>query len=205
MGTDKALVEFNGRPLVVHALGILREAGLAASIVGGSPALKAFAPLVEDAKPGLGPLGGICAAMGSTAARWSVFVPVDLPLLPCTLVQYLVNKALVTGRAITITSVTGFLETFPVLLEGSVLPFLESELNSGRGGCFSAFQAAAAALGQPVGVVSADLLAQTGSVAHPGGLPPESWFLNVNSAEDLRRAEALLPNGMSGPGSHRVS
>jgi molybdopterin-guanine dinucleotide biosynthesis protein A len=206
MGADKALVVFHGRPLVVHALGILREAGLAASIAGGSPALRAFAGVVEDAKPGLGPLAGICAAMASTAARWTVFVPVDLPLLPASLVQYLVINAHVTGWAITITSVTGFLETFPVILERSVLPYLQSELSSGRAGCFSAFQAAAAALGQQVDVVSVDLLAERRAVTHPGGLlPPENWFLNINSVEDLLRAEALLPGGVSGPGSHRVS
>ncbi len=193
MGVDKALVEFRGRPLVVHALGILHEAGLAASIAGSRSALSAYAPVVEDAESGLGPLGGICAAMASTTARWAVFVPVDLPLLPASLVRYLVNDARVAGRAITIASVNGFAETFPVVLERAVLSGLQSELDAGRGGCFSAFQAAAAALGQAVKVVGADLLAQNGQVVHPGGLPVASWFFNINSAEELRRAEALFP------------
>jgi len=205
MGTDKALVAFHGQPLVVHALGILREAGLSASIAGSRSALSAYAPVVEDAESGLGPLGGICAAMASTAARWTVFVPVDLPLLPASLVRYLVNNARLTGRAITIASVDGFSETFPAVLERAVLPGLQSELDAGRGGCFSAFQAAAAVRGEAVNVLAAELLAKAGEVVHPGGLPVEIWFSNINSVEDLRRAEALLPGGASNIQPHRVS
>jgi len=204
MGADKALVEFRGRPLVAHALGILRVAGLSASIAGSRSALSAYAPVVEDAQYGLGPLGGICAAMASTAMRWTVFVPVDLPLLPASLIRRLVKDAQATGRAVTLASVNGFAETFPAVLERSVLPALQSELDAGRGGCFSAFQAAAAALGQTVNVVEAERLAQAGQVAHPGLIPAAHWFFNINSAEDLRRAEALLPGGTSNIQPHRV-
>ena len=86
MGQDKALLLFAGRPLVAHALSIFSRAGIAASIAGvrssARTALEAFAPVVEDAEPGLGPLAGICAALASTSARYAVFLPVDLPLLP---------------------------------------------------------------------------------------------------------------------------
>ena len=34
-------------------------------------------------------------------------------------------------------------------------------------------------------------LAQAGQVFHPQGLPPLRWFLNLNSPENLRQAEAL--------------
>jgi molybdenum cofactor guanylyltransferase len=192
MGADKALIEFRGQPLVTHALGILRGAGLDPSIAGARSALEAYTPVVRDSKPDAGPLGGICAAMASTTARWSVFVPVDLPLLPASLIQFLLRRAEVAGTAITITSVTGFAQTFPAVLDRAVLPWLTSELEAGRNGCFSAFQAAAMGLGQRVDVVAAELLAEGGQVTHPAGLAAANWFLNVNSADDLRRAEALL-------------
>lgn len=195
MGAEKALVEFRGRPLVENALEILSSAGLTASIAGANSAsakstLEAFAPVLPDLEPGLGPLGGICAAMASSLARWSVFVPVDMPLLPASLVEFVVNHALVTGSVVTIASVTNFAQTFPVVLERSVLPALQSELDSGRRGCFSAFQGTAASLGKKVTVVASELLAQSGQVTHPDGLPPACWFMNVNSLEDLRRAQA---------------
>jgi hypothetical protein len=39
--------------------------------------------------------------------------------------------------------------------------------------------------------VAVELLAQSGQVTHPQGLAPAHWFLNINSAEDLKRAEKL--------------
>ena len=74
MGSDKALVEFGGRPLIAHAVGILKAAGLPVSIAGARPenraSLESYAPVISDAEPGLGPLGGICAALQSTAAPY---------------------------------------------------------------------------------------------------------------------------------------
>jgi len=188
MGADKALVEFRGQPLVAHALGVLRGAGLDASIAGARTALGAFAPVVQDPDPGLGPLGGICAALASTAARWAVFLPVDLPLLPSALVWHLLDRARDTGRPVTIASAAGFGQTFPAVLDRALLPFLQSELDAGLGGCFSAFHVAAAGLGQAVDVVPIELIVQAGQVVHPEGLPATSWFFNINSMDDLRRA-----------------
>ncbi len=189
MGTDKALVLFDGQPLVARAVGILRDAGLPASLAGGRPELAAFAPLVEDRQSGLGPLSGICAALASTTAPRAVFVPVDLPLLPPSLLRFLLGHAIVTGRAVTVASVSGFVQSFPAVLDRAVLPALSRELESGRGGCFSGFQAAAAGLGEAVTVIAVEPLVQCGQVSHPGSLPPARWFLNVNTAEELRRAQ----------------
>jgi molybdopterin-guanine dinucleotide biosynthesis protein A len=188
MGSDKALVQLDGLPLLAHAIGILQEAGLAASVAGGQPGLSAFAPLVEDNRPGLGPLGGICAALASTSAPWAVFLSVDLPLLPASLLGCLLQHARIRGRSITVASVNGFAQTFPAVVSRASLPVFEFELESGRGGCFSAFQAAAASLGEPVTVLPVESLLQCGQVAHAHGMPAARWFLNVNTAEDLRRA-----------------
>lgn len=189
MGADKALVQLGGQPLVAHALGILREAGLAASIAGGEPELAAFGPLVADRQPGLGPLSGICSALGSTTAQWAVFTSVDLPLLPPSLVACLLRHARITGSAVTVPSVSGFAQTFPAVVMREVLPALERELSAGRGGCFSGFAAAAAHVGEAVSAVPVESMVQCGRIAHPLGFPAVFWFLNVNTVEDLRRAE----------------
>ena len=195
MGRDKALMEFAGRPLFAHALSILEEAGLPAMIAGAaSPArasVEAFAPVIEDASPGLGPLSGICTALSIISVRYAVFLPVDLPLLPPSLLVYLLHHAQMTGSAVTVPSVSGFTQTFPAVLDRIALPALQNELDSQRYGCFSAFQAASAALGQPVSSVAAELLVQSGEASHPMGLPPVRWFLNLNTSDDLDRAEAL--------------
>ncbi len=202
MGEDKALVRFAGRPLVERALEILRAAGLEASIAGArsgfasselaTSMLATFAPVVEDEVPGLGPLGGICAALVSMTARWAVFLPVDLPLLPATPIEFLLDHARITGRAVTLASVNGFAQSFPAVLDRVVLPALERELEAGRGGCFAGFQAASAQLNQPVSIVAVEMLVQAGRIEHPDGLPASRWFLNVNRPADLWRAEACF-------------
>jgi molybdenum cofactor guanylyltransferase len=201
MGQDKSLLSFAGRPLIAHAISILREAGLPASIAGANPrtndsqgkgALATFAPIVEDSLPGFGPLAGICAAMATIATRYVVFLPVDLPLLPPSLIAFMLHHAEITGLAVTVPSVNRFSQTFPVVLDRSVLPALQSDLHSGQGGCFSAFQAAAHSLGQPVASVAVELLVQSGQIVHPLGLAAAHWFLNVNTPQDLHRAEALM-------------
>jgi molybdopterin-guanine dinucleotide biosynthesis protein A len=196
MGRDKALLAFDRRPLIEHVLATLHEAGLSASIAGANPSvlasLAAFAPVVEDLEPGRGPLAGVCAALASTTASYAVFLPVDLPLLPSSLIVYLLQHARITGHAVTVPSVNGFAETFPAILHRSILPALENELRSDRSGCFAAFQAAAAVFGQSISILAVELLAQSGQVVHPLGLLPVHWFLNVNTPENLQHAEAVV-------------
>jgi molybdopterin-guanine dinucleotide biosynthesis protein A len=195
MGRDKALLEFAGRPLIAHALDVFQEAGITAMIAGAaSPALKSLpidTQLIEDASPGLGPLSGICTALSTTSARYAVFLPVDLPLLPPSLLVYLLRHARVIGSSVTVPSVSGFTQTFPAVLDRAALPALQNEFDAQRYGCFSAFQAASAAMGQSVSSIAVELLVQTGQVFDLQGLPPIHWFLNLNAPDDLERAEAL--------------
>lgn len=188
MGSDKALTTLHGQPLVAHALAILRHAGLEASIAGSRSALESFAPVIEDPESDRGPLSGICAALDATNARWGVFLPVDLPFVPVSLITYLLRHARIAEGVAALCSVNGFAETFPVILDRALLPVLRRELESRRGGCLAGFRAASAELKRPVHVLAVELLAQSGQVAHPEGWPTRRWFLNLNTPADLRRA-----------------
>lgn len=192
MGTDKALVQLGGKPLVEHALAILRAAGLSASIAGMSSPLAAYAPVVADHAPALGPLSGVCAALASCTARHAVFVSVDQPLLPPSLVVFLLRNARITGATVTLASVNGFAQTFPAVVDRSALPALETALKEGHRGCYSAFQTAAKQLDVPLSILPVEMLVQAGQVAHPDGLPAAFWFHNVNTLAELQRAEDLL-------------
>jgi molybdopterin-guanine dinucleotide biosynthesis protein A len=190
MGMDKALIRFGGRPLVERALAVLRETGLEAFIAGARSSLAGFAPVVEDAEPGRGPMGGICAALAWTSARWAVFIPVDLPLMPASLVAFMLDHARMTGRVVTVASINGYAQTFPAVVDRATLPALLNELKAGRGGCFSGFQAAAARMGEALTVLAVESLVQSGHVAQAHGLPAFAWFQSINSPADLGRAEA---------------
>jgi molybdopterin-guanine dinucleotide biosynthesis protein A len=197
MGVDKATIEFEGRPLIDHALAILRDTGLPVAIAGSRLDLANRAPVVEDIGASRGPLGGICGAMHAASLPWFVFIPVDLPLLPSALIAELLETAKDSGDAVVLPSAGGFVHTFPAVLNRVALPALQAELEAGRGGCFAAFQAAAAALGQEVNIFETERLVQSGQLKHPDGLPLEHWFLNINSTSDLQLAQRLR----RGPGA----
>jgi molybdenum cofactor guanylyltransferase len=192
MGTDKALVVLAGEPLIEHSLRILHQAGLSAAIAGARSRLEDFAPVVQDRMPGRGPLAGVCAALASTAAPWAAILSIDLPLVPHSLIVYMLFHAQIANPMAVVPSVGGFPQTFPAVVARAALPNLELELEAGRSGCFAAIQSAGAALGRPVAVLAVEGLAQSGHVTDPRGLPPALWFLNVNRPADLQRAERVL-------------
>jgi molybdopterin-guanine dinucleotide biosynthesis protein A len=192
MGEDKALVPFAGQTLVERAVETLRAARLEVWIAGARLPLERFAPVVHDGEPGLGPLGGICTALQAMTARQAVFLPVDLPLVPACLIELLLHHAEITGRAVTLPSVSGFAQTFPAVVDRRALPVLRRELDAGRGGCFAGFQAAATSLGESVMVIPVELAVQSGQLEHLRGLAAGRWFLNVNSRSELKQAEASL-------------
>jgi molybdopterin-guanine dinucleotide biosynthesis protein A len=181
MGRDKALVELAGRPLIAGALDALRGADLPARIAGARAELSAFAPVAPDAWDNVGPLGGVCSALRSTERDWAVFVTVDQPLMSPALVADLLDEARKSASAVTVASVNGVAQTFPAVVRREALEALENRLHEGKRGCMDAFRAAG------LRVVAAEDLA-----------PPESrglverWFTNVNTPEDLERAESLL-------------
>ena len=194
MGLDKALTLLAGVPLVQHACNLLRSAGLEPRIAGAKSDLSSFAPTLPDdpAESSLGPLSGICSALRHTSAQFSVFVPVDLPLLPLSLVADLLHHALVTESAVTVSSVAGFIQTFPAVIHTAALSSLQSSLNSNDRNTLRAFRAAADHLSRPLSVLPTELLLQAGKISSPLDLPPDLWFLNINTPQDLSRAERLL-------------
>jgi molybdenum cofactor guanylyltransferase len=184
MGRDKALVELAGRPLIAWAQDALRGAGLTARVAGAKADLSAFAPVVQDEAVDAGPLSGVCSALRQTERDWAVFVTVDQPLIPASLIRFLVEHVRLTGAAVTVASVGGVAQTFPAVVRRGALAVLEGEMEQGRLGCMAAFRAAG------LQVVAAEEI-----------VPPESrslvelWFRNVNTPEDLERVESALKAG----------
>jgi len=137
MGKDKALRLLAGVPLVQHACNLVRSAGLEPRIAGARSDLSSFAPTLLDdpACSGLGPLAGICSVLTNTSAPLALFLPVDMPLLPTSLIIYLLHHATVTQSAVTVVSVGGFIQTFPAIIDKAALPSLQSSLDSEDRNC----------------------------------------------------------------------
>ncbi|HXS76926.1 MAG TPA: molybdenum cofactor guanylyltransferase [Terracidiphilus sp.] len=194
MGKDKSLVRLECRPLIQHAIQILRNAGLDARIAGRRADLSEFAPVVLDQpeQVSLGPLAGICSALSMAASRFAVFLPVDVPLIPPSLIRYLIHHAALTASATSVVSVAAFIHTFPVVVDRAALPALQRNLASGDRNCLKAFRSAALALRRPFSALPLELLVQPGLVRHSRGVTSSQWFLNINSPHDLTVAEDVL-------------
>ena len=93
---------------------------------------------------------------------------------------------------VTVPSVNGFVQTFPLVIHRATLPWLREALEGGRGGCFQAFQAAAAGLEQMVRVLQMEQAVEDGRLHQLKEQPLKDWFLSVNEPADLARAEACL-------------
>jgi molybdenum cofactor guanylyltransferase len=195
MGRDKALIEVEGRPLLEHSLQILHEAGLESRIAGARVDLSDFAPVVPDrqGQSGLGPLAGICSALSECSRRFAVFLPVDLPLIPASLIDYLIHHAVVTEAAVTLASVAGFVQTFPAVIDRAALGSLMESLHSGDRNCLKAFRTAGSALPGGFSALPLELLVQPGQVKHLRALYPGQWFVNVNTPDDLKLLNELEP------------
>ena len=108
-----------------RALQSLQAAGLPARIAGRRTPLSGLNPAIPDQIPDVilesGPLGGIHAALSASTARWNLFLPVDMPLMPASLLRALLDRAMLTAAPITALRLSGRLEPLPVVLDRAIL------------------------------------------------------------------------------------
>jgi molybdopterin-guanine dinucleotide biosynthesis protein A len=194
MGQEKALMQLAGIPLIRRSLQILLAAQVNPQIAGAGSNLFSFAPVIPDDPQhgGLGPLSGVCSALSATKAKYGVFLPVDMPLVPAGLISYLIEYASVTESAVTTVSAAGFVQTFPAVIDTAAGPALRASLRSNDRKCLTAFQTAAKSVECRFSILPLELLLQAGQISQADGVPPTRWFLNVNTAEDMTYAESLL-------------
>jgi molybdopterin-guanine dinucleotide biosynthesis protein A len=171
MGTPKAGVLLDGRPLLHHAVAAARAAGLTPVVVAKADSVlpRADAERWDEPADPRHPLAGVAAALRRAAAP-VVVLPVDLPRVPPALLAHLAARP----EPVVVTEGAGRLH--PLL--GRFDPRHAAAL------------ADAAAAGAPVVrtvralgavLVGPDVLAGFGD--------PERFLCNVNRPEDLAAAE----------------
>jgi len=94
MGTNKALLELGGVPLIVRTARLVESAAVKPMIVG-SPEIYARLRLhaIRDDWPGAGPLGGIATAFRASESPWNLIVACDLPYLTKSWLEHLIHRA----------------------------------------------------------------------------------------------------------------
>lgn len=102
MGSDKALLGVEGRPLWQRQSDVLREAGATEVFLSArtdqlwaeDPAVRArFDAIVRDAKPDCGPLGGIVAALERASSFHLAVLAIDLPAMDAAWFRHMATVA----------------------------------------------------------------------------------------------------------------
>ncbi|GJM38524.1 MAG: putative molybdenum cofactor guanylyltransferase [Acidimicrobiales bacterium] len=132
MGTDKALIEVDGRTLVATAVAALAAAGASPVVVvgGNRSALEALdLTCVDDRWPGEGPLGGIITALDSMDTDLVAVLSCDLTDASSIAVRSVMGAL---GDAdVAVPVVEGQAEWLHAIWRRAVLPTLESMFAAG--------------------------------------------------------------------------
>src|SRR6266849_386371 len=123
MGSDKALLDWHGRPLLSHMAALLRQATNDVQVVGRDP--------LPDHLPGRGPLSGIATALTISSTESNLILPVDLPLLTKDFLTYLRLAAEQSKRPLLACKIRSH---FPLCLgiRRTLLPDIQRRLSSGE-------------------------------------------------------------------------
>jgi molybdopterin-guanine dinucleotide biosynthesis protein A len=93
MGRDKALLPWGGATLLDHAVARLREVSSEVRILSGVEPRYAERGLlvITDAQPEAGPLAGVLAGLDAAQGVPALFLAVDLPFVPSSLLARLLE------------------------------------------------------------------------------------------------------------------
>jgi molybdopterin-guanine dinucleotide biosynthesis protein A len=94
MGRDKALLPVGNSTLAAHIAAQIREAAGNVTLIGPPEHYAHLGfPVIPDAIPGCGPLGGLLTALRSTSADWNLIVACDMPHLTAAFLDELFDAA----------------------------------------------------------------------------------------------------------------
>lgn len=186
MGSDKALLELSGRPLIEHALDKLRVLGFSPRIVAARPDLANFAPIISDNYLRAGPLGGIEAALTASNAEQNLFLPVDLPQLPAEFLHWMINRVVLTNALATIPRVQGRPEPLCAIYNRALIPHAHASLGTGDAKVMHAVEGATRETGLRVDIFDVESIAA--SQSWDRAIPLHYWFLNLNTPADFEKA-----------------
>ncbi|HET9163318.1 MAG TPA: NTP transferase domain-containing protein [Solirubrobacterales bacterium] len=175
IGGTKAAVELAGRPLIFYPLAAVEAAGLEAIVVAKrDSALPSLGcPLIEEPERPRHPLCGIVAALRYAGGRPLIAIGCDMPFVPPALLSWLAS----VPQPLAVPTLEGHPQPFPARYSRGLLPALEQGLAN-----LQSMRRTIESLG-PLLLEEEELAA----FGDPGRL-----CFNVNTLEDLRKAEELL-------------
>jgi molybdenum cofactor guanylyltransferase len=193
MGTDKALLELAGRPLIEHMLELARSVCPQVCVVGEPAKFSRLAPVINDLYAGQGPLAGIHAALTHSETDLNLILGVDLPFLEADFLGYLISQSRTSGGVVTVPVANGFSQTLCAVYRREFGEFAGRALRVGRNKVDAIFSQTS------VRQLFEEELARAGFGTR--------MFRNVNTPEDWRQAQEALRShhfaGVKPPGGQQ--
>jgi molybdopterin-guanine dinucleotide biosynthesis protein A len=196
MGVDKALLRFCGRPMVEIAVEKLREFCAVVTIAGNREDLAGFAPVVRETRVEVGPAAGIEAGLGAATEDWVMFVPVDVPLIPAELLRRWAETVLaktVAGCGVSYLLVLGERQPAFCMVRSEYAAKVSKAIEAGERKLAEIWKRLDDDAG--CGWLWACDAAKFAPTLAPTKLEIEYWFSNVNTPEELAKAEAWAGTG----------
>jgi molybdopterin-guanine dinucleotide biosynthesis protein A len=189
-GAPKALMTVGGRRIIERVVNAVAPAVDDLLVVTNTPELFAFLgiPMVPDAFPDHGSLGGIYSGLQAASGEAAFTVACDMPFLSPAVVRLVV--ACVGQGDVVIPRVGGQLQTLHALYARACLPHVEERLRAGRLKVVGFFEHVRVVEIPEEEVARLD--------------DPARTFMNVNTPDELERARALLDAPQEDPQSPPV-
>ena len=136
-GSDKALAEFDGRPLLLWTFDLLAAVCAPVQLVVREEKYAKFGlHTLADRWPGEGPLGGILTALldanAGGGSEWSLMIGCDMPFLTRSWLEHLLRVAEAHPSAqVVVPSVKGRLEPLCACWRRSAAPQIQAFFDSG--------------------------------------------------------------------------
>jgi molybdopterin-guanine dinucleotide biosynthesis protein A len=177
MGSDKAFLQFGAETLLSRALRVASAVAEEVRIAGDAKKFAAFGRVVEDVYRDRGPLGGIHAALTSSATEWNLMLAVDQPFVERELLTYLLVRAQKSDAVVVVPRAGGGLQPLCAVYRRRFAEVAEQSLRDGRNKIDVLFTKVESC------VLEEDELSRAGFSAE--------MFRNVNTPEELERARGL--------------
>jgi FdhD protein len=176
-GRPKALLPLGGRRIIERVLDAVAPVVDDVLIVTNTPELYGFlgVRMIADVYPDHGSLGGIFSGLAAVPGEAAFTVACDMPFLHREVARLVVARA--GDGDVVIPRVGAQLETMHAVYGKACLPAIEARLRAGRLRIVGFFDTV-----RVVEIAEADVARHRA---------PEVVFMNVNTPEELTRAQAL--------------
>jgi molybdopterin-guanine dinucleotide biosynthesis protein A len=152
MGTDKALLVFQGHTLLERALAVMAAVCDTVTVVGDPARFAEYSfaahssgkykagnyetpkhePVVADVFPGCGPLAGIHTALAHSTAQLNLMLAVDMPFVSEELLAFLFAAAENNNAAVTLPRTSQGLQPLCAVYRHEFLALAETALRAGK-------------------------------------------------------------------------